>query len=147
MRPAPFVIAAALNVFTLAMLVWWQTALTNAEVRLAVPRAVAGLTLGPLGGRDFALAALHPNWPLMALLLGLFAGWARWIFAASPPRRAAVVYRLCWLRELLGATALLCSALYLAVSLWSLPARRIASTDFNDSLARGDNALRQERAK
>jgi hypothetical protein len=144
MRPAPLVVATALSLFTLLMLAWWQVTLSSPDMSFSVPREIAGLPLGPLGRREIAFGSARPLWPMLALFVGLFAGWTRWIFAATPQHRPTVIYRLCWLREMLFATTVLCSLFYFIAATSCLPARRAAEAEFQQILANGQIGMQRE---
>lgn len=143
---APIVGRLALFLFSIAMLYWWQTALTAPVSEWVVPRRIAFVGLDVLGGgRTLRWAALHHLWPLTLALTGLLLGWTRWIFTAPPARRALILYRLRWLHQLLGAATLMAAAGYIIVSLYAVPARQAARHEVQDLLERGDNALWQQR--
>jgi hypothetical protein len=75
---------------------------------------------------------------MLGLFVGLFAGWTRWIFAATPQHRPVVIYRLCWLREMLFSATLLCSLFYLLAVSLSLSTRPAAEADFQQRLQLGE---------
>lgn len=132
--------------FTSAIFYWWQTALLvpDAEWLIRPNRlSIAGFNLP--GSSLLRWASHYPLISIFFCLLAMFAGWMRWIFTANAPRRALILYRLRWLHQLIGASALLSLAGYFAVTFYALPARHMANREVQTLILRGDNALWQSR--